>query len=548
MPKIKQITALETLAINALALYLRDLGELIIDEVKEISPLFESNDDKLIPNEIDDEVSFAECNEKRTPRKTQELLKSSMNVLRHVLEYNVPSVLFDRLRDIIFSLVPDMMARIEMRKPVLAPMYQTLLQFHVVISLAETLIGPKLSKCNFDEMPAALQQMCFRNLHLMTGLKSLNLGSLSGGWRTNNMQILILDGLKNMSNLRYLDLHYDCTDEILLALIEFCPELIGIDVSLSKYINNDSINLICRLVKLKSVKLHQTAVTNEGYMKLLLKLPHLQDVGRYDEIGCCLKAIIDYYPSVSEFGLCKFSSRFVLTEHLNILSRYCPNMQYLSIFHNPFHCDLTALMGINRMSSLHLLSCDFFSHQIRDILLVKGCNLTHLNLEHVDEIDMNALMYISQNCPDLEVLIIYNCVLVESTSLYMSKPIIPPFMNLKNLTLVVHDCMRGHLEFLLSTCFHIQRIRFGSNVPTSDYFISNVLHVNPMQHLEELSIMRSEQLTIATAYKLAELCPKLAILNELDNWAFVTPSDICKFKRFIRVNNIDLDVETKIYN
>lgn len=547
MPKVKQVAPLETLALSSLGLYLCDLGELIIKKVQDISPLFESTDERPIQNFLVDEINYEECSEKRSPRRAQELVRSSMNVLRRVLEYNVPSVLFDRLRDIVFAQVPDMMARIEMRKPVLAPMYQTLLQFHVVVSLAESLIGPKLSRCNFDEMPSALQQMSFRNLHLLSGLRSLNLGSLSGGWRTDNMQVLILDGLQNMKHLRYLSLHYDCTDEILLTLIESCPHLVGLDVSLSKYIDNDSINLLTRLEKLKSVKLHQTSVTNDGYVKLLLKLTNLQDIGRYDEIGICLKTIVDTYKDVPEFGLRKFASRYVLTEHLNILSRYCPHMQYLSIFHNPFHCDLTALMGINEMSSLHLLSCDFFSHQIRDILMVKGCNITHLNLEHVDEIDMNALMYISQNCPDLEVLIIYNCILVESTSLYTNKPIIPPFMNLKDLTLVVHDCTRGHLEFILATCFQIRRIRFGSNVPTSDTWIDYILHVNPMQHLEQLNILKSEELTIATAYKLAETCPKLTILNELDNWTWVTPSDIYKFKAYIRNHNFDLDIETKLY-
>jgi hypothetical protein len=31
--------------------------------------------------------------------------------------------------------------------------------------------------------------------------------------------------------------------------------------------------------------------------------------------------------------------------------------------------------------------------QIRSVLKVEGCNLTTLNLVHVDEIDMNTLIY-----------------------------------------------------------------------------------------------------------------------------------------------------------
>lgn len=82
-------------------------------------------------------------------------------------------------------------------------------------------------------------------------------------------------------------------------------------------------------------------------------------------------------------------------------------------------------------------------------------------------------------------------------------------------------------------------------VPTSDSLFERILMKNPMEHLEELSIVKSPGLSISMAYKLAEMCPMLAQLNELDGWALVKDADIQLFKTFIKTNNLDLNLESK---
>lgn len=347
-----------------------------------------------------------------------------------------------------------------------------------------------------------------------------------------------------MPNLKNLTLNFDCTDTILLTLMDCCPRLHTLDLTSSALVTNDSVNIITQIKTLRNVQMHRTSVSTEGYVKLLLGLPHLEDIGRYDDIGRCLEYLVDSYPDCKQLALRKFTSRFVTTRFLQILASHCPYMQHVSIFYNVLLCELTALIGINRLSDLYLLSCDFFSDQIRDVLAVKGCNITHLHLEHVDQIDMNALMYISQYCPDLKAFTIYNCELIESTSLYMSKPIIPPFMNLERL-IVVAQCDEKHLKFLWSTCLRIRMIKCGTMVPTSDDLFFNVLERNPMEYLEELSIVSSTGLTIEMAYKLVEICPCLSALNELEGWARVTPGEIDLFKTFVKINNLDVNLESK---
>lgn len=572
MPQYKQVKSLEMIALRALTIYVSNLGE-------ELMPLYSKVFELTLPElhldlmdlngyeeNFEDDIDFlddieqirkiaqrrrkssAKTDDGRrnsfTQKKLQEVQRERVSILHDIFQYNIPCYLFDRLRMCFFHEIPKMVERIKERRTIRTTQGEINSQMNVAVSLIETVIGPYLTYCNFEETPKVLQQTFYTHLKDLKGLEFLNLGSLSGGWKTDEMETTVSLGLEQMANLQYLSLNYDCTDNLLLKLIDTCPKLKSLDISSSKSVTNDSINLLIRIPTLRFVNLHRTSVTMEGYIKLLLGLTNLEDVGRFDDIGRCLEYIVENYPSFVQFALRKFCSRFVTTRFLQIISEYCPEMQHVSIFFNMLLCDLTALIGINKLSVLHLLSCDFFSDQIRDVLAVKGCNLTHLHLEHVDQIDMNALMYISQYCPDLKVFTIYNCEMIESTSLYLQKPSIPPFMNLEKLTIVA-QCDYRHLEFLWSTCLRIKSIKCGMMVPTTDELFDRVLIRNPMEHLEELSILRSDGLTICMAYKLVEICPKLAHLNELEGWNLIKEDQLQLFKTFIKTNNLDLNLESR---
>lgn len=575
MPQYKQVKSLETLAMRAVTAFVRELGEELIPMYSKayelVLPDFHMDlmdlngyDDECIEDDfeqiLDDFEQIRDLARRRrkssakstednrrnsiTQKKLHEILRTRIAILHDMFEYNLPCFLFDRLRKFLFSEIPKMVDSIKARRSLKTSQGEFMSQVNVAVALIESVIGPYLTYHNFEETPKVLQQTFFLRLKDLKGLEFLNLGSLTGGWKADEMEPTIMLGLNNMQNLQYLSLNYDCTNNLLLKLIEKCPRLTCLDLASSKAVTNDSVNLLLRMPSLRYVNLHRTSVSLEGYVKLLLGLKKLEDIGQFDEIGRCLEFIVDHYPDVSEFNLKKFSSRYVTTRFLQIISDYCPEMKFVSIFFNMLICDLTAVIGIDNLSILHLLSCDFFSDQVRDVLAVKGCNLTHLHLEHVDQIDMNALMYISQYCPDLQVFTIYNCEMIESTSLYLQKPAIPPFMNLEKLT-VVAQCDARHLEFLWSTCLRIKTIKCGMMVPTTDQLFERVLSRNPMEHLEELSILKSDGLTIGMAYKFAEICPKLSYLNELEGWNLIKEDEIQIFKTFIKTNNLDLNLESK---
>lgn len=344
-----------------------------------------------------------------------------------------------------------------------------------------------------------------------------------------------------MSNLTSLVLNYDCTDKILLTLLINCPKLVALDLTNSKYITNESTEILQQLKSLKIIQLYRTQVSMEGYKNLLLHLPNLLDIGRYDELGKCLEFIDEYYPNCKNFKLEHFSSNHATTKQIQILCEKFPNLKSVSLFHNILFLDLMAVVGINLLNKLKLRSCDFFSDRVRDLLQVKGCNITTLVLEHVDQIDNNALIYISQFCPELESLMICNCNLIQSTSISFRYFQLPPFTSLKYLTLI-GTCNLQHVEHILSNAHKLVFIHLGSQIPTCDELFEKIFLKNEMRDLEELRIIYSDALTIKAAYAIVNNCANLKKMNELESWTKINSAQLEELKLFVAENNIDVDL------
>ncbi|XP_058444820.1 uncharacterized protein LOC131426249 isoform X1 [Malaya genurostris] len=469
----------------------------------------------------------------------QKYLRAVVVELWDQFDHCVPGYLYDEMAHEMIRQLSHLIERVKQAMEIRASMAKFLCQVNVVIAMSELLLSRKLRILEIDKIPKMMRHLFYAKMNRLKGLRYLSLGSMSGGWKTDDMEKTIMNCLEPMRNLRALTLNYDCTDTILRALSKSCPNLEYVDFSSSK-LTNDSIGILTKLKNLKVVILIRTQVTIAGMIELLIKAKNLTDIGRYDEIGKCLEFIDQNYPQVSSLKLRKFETRFATTRHIQLLAELCPDMEHVSLFHNMMLMDLMSLIAINNLSELYLLSCDFFADRVRDVLEVKGCNLTELHLEHVEQIDMNALIYISQYCPDLKSLSLYNCVLIPSTSLHIRRFAIPPFMNLERLSFV-SQCPFQHLEFILGTALKITFIQLGTQVYTSDEMFERILLKNPMQHLEDLRIINSEELTIQTAYRLLDSCINLTSLTEIECWKKVKDFEIVLLRQMIREKNYNVN-------
>lgn len=514
MPQLRQPKRLEVLALKRSSDWLVSTGERMIPVMADRSRI----DNKLAAEE----------------------LHNIIEITHDMFEMFVPFYLYKPLTDEVIRGITRLVDKCKEAIEFRANMAKFIAQVNIALSLAQSLISIKLRIIDFDEMPKMIRSAFYSQLAKMRGLEWLSLGSVSGGWKTFDMEELLVEGLGGMTHLMHLCLNYDCTDKVLKTLVANCPRLMSLDITNSKNIGNSSVDILVDLKNLRAIQLYRTSVSLEGYINLLLHLPELRDIGRYDELGRCLEYIDDYYPTYGNFRLENFVSFQATTKQIQILSEKCPNVSSISLFHNVLLLDLMALIGLNRLSNLKLLSCDFFADRIRDILEVKGCNLTSLNLEHVDEIDMNALIYISQFCLDLKTLVLCNCNLIQSTSISRRLKL-PPFMNLENLTLI-GECSFKQLEFLLCNAHRLKFVHLGSQIITNDVFFEKVFLRNELRHLEEMRILHSDYLTVKTAYHFINNCVSLLKLFEIESWLQVLPSEFEALKCYINEKNFDVDL------
>ncbi|XP_066992297.1 uncharacterized protein [Anabrus simplex] len=527
MPKKKQPPCLEALALQAVGMFVREMGRLMIEPVCTVS--------------------------RRDSAEGIRFLQAKLDRLNELLYASVPWYLFDKMAHQVLSSIADLIMETKStftkfesqeNKSTFA-IYDSMSLFvnhmNVVVKLTEVALHPHLRNIDFSLWPKIMRHVLFKNLHKMTGLEGLNLGSASGGWKTSDMERSIIQGVTSMKNLTSLCLCFDCTDHILSLVSLNCKKLQKLDVTASRSVTDRSVSYLQSCQKLKEVHLYRTSVSVEGYAQLLLKLPLLEDFGRCDEFGQVLEYVRSIAPCNTQFGFRIFQSRDVTTFHLNLLIEMCPKVTHVSIYHDERVSDLTVLAALDDMTELKLLSCDFFTDRVKQLLEMKGCALTWLHLEHVEEIDLNALIYISQFCPNLKKLVFYNCEFLDHTSLSMKKMTVPPFQNLEHI-MCIADCGDTHLEFLLSNCFNIKFIQLGSSTGIGDQTMAKVLLRNPMKYLEKLKILYSDNLSMQTVHLLMTHCTNLRVLSELESWQGITAAELNSFRQYIKENNIDLDV------
>lgn len=415
-----------------------------------------------------------------------------------------------------------------------------LTEMNVVVSLTEVALNPLLKQIDFTEWPKIMRYVLYKNLTKMPGLEVLNLGSCTGGWRTSSYDKFILEGISGMKNLRSLCMCFDCTDQVIQVIGDNCPFIQCLDVTSSRSVTDRSIPLLLKCNQLRELQLHRTSVTPFGLAQVLRGLDKLQDIGRCDEFGGVIK-ILHQSGACGPFGLRKIHARGLAAESLRILVDMFPKVEFINLFHDEQVTDLTILTSLDCLKELKLLSCAFYGDYLKQLLEVRGNNITSLHLEHADEIDLNVLIDISQFCPRLKSLVLYNCDFMDSLEVHPSRLKIQPFQNLEKLFWMV-DCARTHLEFILLHAVNIRNIHLGSSTGITHSSIVNILTVNPMKHLEELRILYSSDMSMRTVELLLASCSNLRVLSELESWQGISMEELKNFKQHIYANNFDLDI------
>ncbi|XP_078038705.1 uncharacterized protein LOC144470966 isoform X1 [Augochlora pura] len=474
-------------------------------------------------------------------------LRSMLEFMKDLLNSNVPRNLYNRMSIAVLTAVKNLVEETRGTYNDFILTTAFLSEMTIALHLTEVAIGAHLRTIEFLVWPKIMRHMLYNKLHNMVGLEILDLGSGSAGWRTSDIEKMIINGVSVMPNLACFILCSDCTDNIIAALAQHCKKLQKLDVTASRSVTERSVLPLLSCKYLTQVKLCRTSMTIPGYANLFLEHLNIQDIGRCDEFGFVLELINKKETNVkSSFHIKIFESRNFSMEHLYLLVDMCPYITSLCLLRDEKIVDLTILATLDYLQELKLLSCDFYTHGINSLLEIKGSTIVSLHLEHVEEIDLNALISISQYCPGIKSLMFYNCEFLERVQRYPRKLAVSPFQSLERIKCVA-ECVSMHLEFLLSHCTNIKFIQLGSSTGIEDETMRRILLQNPMSKLEELKILYSHDLSMRTIQLLMENCDNLQRLSELENWRGISPAELNLFREELKNTNTNLDTSPNVF-
>ena len=269
----------------------------------------------------------------------------------------------------------------------------------------------------------------------------------------------------------------------------------------------------------------------------------LFSVGRCDAFGQVLEYLSVYNRDPVQFAIQYFHSRDVSYEQLRLLTKMCPKLTHVSLYVDEDAGNLLEpLISLENLSEVKLLACNFYTDKVDELLISKGSNLTLLHLEHIDELDMNALCCIAENCPNLDRLVFFSCDFVENfgSSLAEKRFILPPFEKLQSLV-CVSESAPNIIEFLLVHAKNLKSVQFGSTAWFNDDTVTKVLAKGALKFVEEIRILRSYELTMLAVSALLETCPNLHILAEMDGWEGIGQIELAQLRKRIKDENLDLD-------
>ena len=226
--------------------------------------------------------------------------------------------------------------------------------------------------------------------------------------------------------------------------------------------------------------------------------------------------------------------------------------------------------------------------QVYRLLEVRGDQLTKICLECMDELNLNAVILIGDQCPDLKELSLVHCYFqmqpedpltveklikdrkanasksldtsssgnsfltettkrIRSTSTSTDHKSLPlPFSKLETLVLDINTpthlpIVEYILSFTDSSLKSLTLDQFFSDFGES-FVTKTLFEWNSMQNLTALHIGKAANLSLVVANVLLEKCPQLRKLGRLSSWRLITSKELSSFQQEIRLRNYDIEI------
>lgn len=463
----------------------------------------------------------------RSNRKTEAFLSSQIEIIRNILKYNVSRQLHDQLA---IELIRALTTLEKNTKKDMWSMDQT-----KIWRMIETLFTEKLTflLMNMDMLRVSL----YSKSAMLTGLTGLYLYNPTKKSCSIIDETNIIQMLKKIPSLKYLALENSCTDNILRCLVENCKLIEDLNLNDST-LSDKHIDILIQLPNLRNVDLYATRVSEKEIEKLLKTCDNIEYIGvQPDIVACAIENIISSEKNPGrrfklKHFLCEEEGEYISLKQLQLIVQKCPQIEQMRLVKDPIQTPesyLMALIDLDELTHLELKDYDFYADQVGNVLKVRGCSLVHLHLTGVEQIDLNALKFINQTCPNLECLIMNECNFVKHKVVILGLAIpeiilqnIPLFKKLKHIGLnaKVRETRPTdeQLFFLLSNSLNIEIISLGQSISFTDDIMSTVLNTNPLVNLRKISMVNN----VFTKPVLDRIIRNCIRLSNVTNYEYVT--------------------------
>ena len=426
----------------------------------------------------------------------------------------------------------------------------------IIVSFCDLVVCDQLRTLDLTEVPKILRFHIYDKLRIFRGLRSLVLGSGTGGW--SNMYIEKFSaGVMNMKNLVRFSLCYDCTDHIIKLLTRNCKHSLRIvDVEMSMQVTDASAECLSSCKHIHTLHIFHTGITMVGHGVILTKLKDLKLLVRGGFLCEALEYIEENMKHLPTLELEEFWSSeeyfFHDDRQMALVARMCPKMRKMMFqFSTEVMTDLLFLTKFSQLSELHLWGGEFYLDRINLVITMVGIQLSVLFLIHTEELDENGIILISRHCPHLVTLGFYNCEFKErmidvtdEDLLYFprrEKEEMEPMLELKSLA-IVSECEAKIALLIISAALNLEHFKTGIHCQLTDENILKIFEKNKLQHLKSLNIPMSKYLSLATIELLLDHCAQLQSIQDLNYWESVSRQELKAFRKEIKEDNFDIDV------
>ncbi|KOX78030.1 hypothetical protein WN51_05918 [Melipona quadrifasciata] len=264
---------------------------------------------------------------KTNPEYGHTKLHSMLEFMKHLLSYNIPRNLYDKMSRTVLTAIVNLVKETRGTYNDYALTTTFLSEITVALHLTEVVVDTHLRMIEFSAWPKIMRHILYNKLPDMVGLEVLDLGSGSAGWRTSDIEKVIINGITAMPNLVCFILCFDCTDNIIAALAQNCKKLQKLDVTASKSVTERSIAPLLSCKYLKEIKLCKTSVTVSGYATLFLEHLNIEDI---DDNLCPSSVAAWFHKYNYNVSLCQqtFSQRIEYSLPIPIISDESDNDKF----------------------------------------------------------------------------------------------------------------------------------------------------------------------------------------------------------------------------